>query len=77
LLERSTQQLRMTGISQDYYERCRRGFEEFEAANLLINDRQSEVLGTLRIFVPPIAENIPHLWLIQAPENRRCQELFS
>ena len=53
LLERSTRQLRMTEIGQDYYDRCRRGLEEFEAANLLIEDRQSEVSGTLRISVPP------------------------
>lgn len=53
LLERSTRQLRMTEIGQDYYERCRRGLEEFEAANLLIHDRQSEVSGTLRISTPP------------------------
>ncbi len=53
LLERSTRQLRMTEVGQDYYDRCRRGLEEFEAANLLITDRQSEVSGTLRISVPP------------------------
>ncbi|MEA2078372.1 MAG: LysR family transcriptional regulator [Pseudomonadota bacterium] len=53
LLERSTRQLRTTEIGQNYYERCRRGLEEFEAANLLILDRQSEVSGTLRISTPP------------------------
>lgn len=53
LLERSTRQLRMTEIGQDYYARCRRGLEEFEAANLMVSDRQSEVSGTLRISVPP------------------------
>ncbi len=53
LLERSTRQLRVTEMGQAYYERCRRGVEEFEAANLLINDRQSEVSGTLRLSVPP------------------------
>ena len=53
LLERSTRRMRTTEIGQEYYERCRRGLEEFEAANLLISDRQSEVSGTLRISVPP------------------------
>ena len=53
LLERSTRQLRMTEIGQDYYERCRRGLEEFEAANLMITDRQTEISGTLRLSVPP------------------------
>ena len=30
LLERSTRQLRMTEVGQDYYDRCRRGLEEFD-----------------------------------------------
>jgi DNA-binding transcriptional LysR family regulator len=58
LLERSTRKLRMTEVGQDYYERCRRGLEEFEAANLLISDRQSEVAGTLRISVPPSISDV-------------------
>lgn len=58
LLERSTRQLRTTEIGQDYYERCRRGLEEFEAANLLISDRQAEVSGTLRISVPPSLSDV-------------------
>ncbi len=53
LLERSTRQLRLTEVGQDYYAGCRRGLEEFEAANLLISDRQSKVSGTLRVSVPP------------------------
>ncbi len=53
LLERSTRQLRTTEIGQEYYERCRRGLEEFAVANLLISNRQTEVSGTLRISVPP------------------------
>ncbi len=58
LLERSTRHLRMTEVGQDYYERCRRGLEEFEAANLLIRDRQTEVSGTLRISVPPSVSDV-------------------
>ncbi len=58
LLERSTRKLRMTEVGQDYYDRCRRGLEEFEAANLLISDRQSEVAGTLRISVPPSISDV-------------------
>ena len=58
LLERSTRQLRTTEIGQDYYERCRRGLEEFEAANLLVSDRQTEVSGTLRISVPPSLSDV-------------------
>ena len=37
LLERSTRRLRMTEIGEDYYTRCRRGLEEFEAANLMVS----------------------------------------
>ena len=58
LLERSTRQLRMTEIGQGYYDRCRRGLEEFEAANLLISERQTEVSGTLRISVPPSVSDV-------------------
>jgi DNA-binding transcriptional LysR family regulator len=53
LLERSTRKLRLTEIGQDYYERCRRGLEEFDAANLLITDQLKEVSGRLRISAPP------------------------
>ncbi len=53
LLERSTRKLRVTELGMAYYEYCRRGLEEFEAGLLLINDRQSEVSGTLRISIPP------------------------
>jgi DNA-binding transcriptional LysR family regulator len=58
LLERSTRQLRMTEIGQEYFEHCRRGLEEFEAANLLVTDRQAEVSGRLRISVPPSLSDI-------------------
>ena len=58
LLERSTRKLRLTEIGQEYYERCRRGLEEFEAANLLITDQRAEVSGRLRISVPPSLSDI-------------------
>ena len=58
LLERSTRKLRLTEIGQDYYERCRRGLEEFDAANLLIKDQQKEVSGRLRISAPPSLSDI-------------------
>jgi DNA-binding transcriptional LysR family regulator len=66
LLERSTRKLRLTEIGQDYYERCRRGVEEFEAANLLITDQQREVSGRLRISVPPSLSEIIIIPLIEA-----------
>src|SRR5258706_8355659 len=43
LLERSTRQLRMTEIGQEYFERCRRGLTELEAADALVTDRQVEI----------------------------------
>ncbi len=58
LLERSTRQLRMTEIGQDYYERCRRGLEEFETANLMVTDQQAEVSGRLRLSVPPSLSDV-------------------
>ena len=53
LLERSTRQLRMTDIGRDYFELCRRGLTEFEAADALMTDRRTEISGRLRISVPP------------------------
>lgn len=53
LLERSTRKLRLTEIGQEYYEYCRRGLEEFETGTLMINDKQSEISGTLRLSAPP------------------------
>jgi DNA-binding transcriptional LysR family regulator len=53
LLERSTRQLRMTDIGQDYFELCRRGLTEFEAADALMTDRRTEISGRLRISIPP------------------------
>jgi DNA-binding transcriptional LysR family regulator len=66
LLERSTRKLRLTEIGQDYYERCRRGLEEFEAANLLITDQQAEVSGRLRISVPPSLSEVIIIPMIEA-----------
>ena len=45
LLERSTRQLRMTEIGQGYFESCRRGLTEFEAADSLVTQRQAEIAG--------------------------------
>jgi DNA-binding transcriptional LysR family regulator len=53
LLERSTRQLRMTDIGRDYFELCRRGLTEFDAADALMTDRRSEISGRLRISIPP------------------------
>ena len=66
LLERSTRRLRMTEIGQDYYERCRRGLEEFESANLMVSDQQAEVSGRLRLSVPPSISDVVIIPLIEA-----------
>jgi len=66
LLERSTRRLRMTEIGQDYYERCRRGLEEFESANFMVSDQQTEVSGRLRLSVPPSISEAVIIPLIEA-----------
>ena len=66
LLERSTRRLRMTEIGQDYYERCRRGLEEFETANLMVSDQQAQVSGRLRLSVPPSLSDVVIVPLIEA-----------
>ena len=53
LLERSTRSIRLTEIGESYYRQCQRGLQELEAANLLIEDRQQEVSGLLRVSIPP------------------------
>lgn len=53
LIERSTRNLRLTETGQEYYQYCRRGLEEFETGALMINDKQAEVSGTLRLSIPP------------------------
>ncbi|GMQ88705.1 MAG: LysR family transcriptional regulator [Gammaproteobacteria bacterium] len=53
LLERSTRKLRLTELGQDYYAHCRRGLEEIETGTLMLNERQAEISGTLRLSVPP------------------------
>lgn len=53
LLERSTRAVRMTELGGGFYEYCRRGLEEFDSASLMIQDRQQEISGLLRITVPP------------------------
>jgi len=70
LLERSTRRLRMTEIGQDYYERCRRGLEEFETANLMVSNQQAEVSGRLRLSVPPSISEVVIIPLIEEFQAR-------
>ena len=53
LLERSTRSVRLTELGADYYNFCSRGLQEFDSANLMVQNRQSEVSGLVRITVPP------------------------
>jgi DNA-binding transcriptional LysR family regulator len=70
LLARSTRRLRTTDIGQDYFERCRRGLAEFDAADALVNDRHAEVAGRLRLSVPPSMSDLVILPLVRAFQAR-------
>lgn len=70
LLERTTRQLRMTEIGQGYFELCRRGLAEFEAADALVTQRQAEVSGRLRISTPPSMSDIVIVPLVSAFQER-------
>jgi len=66
LLERSTRQLRMTEMGQLYFEHCRRGLAEFDAADAALTDRQARLSGRLRISVPPTMSDLVVLPLVSA-----------
>lgn len=66
LIERSTRKLRLTEIGQDYFEHCRRGLAEFEAADSLITHRKIDISGRLRISVPPSMSDIVMVPLVSA-----------
>ncbi len=69
LLERSTRSLRLTEIGAVYLDHCRQGMAAFNTANLLVEDRQAEVSGVLRISIPPsLAESffVPIIGLYQS-----------
>src|SRR2546425_6722500 len=70
LLERSTRQLRMTEIGQGYFESCRRGLTEFEAADSLVTQRQAEISGRLRISIPPSMSDLAIVPLVKAFQER-------
>jgi DNA-binding transcriptional LysR family regulator len=70
LLERSTRQLRITEIGQGYFEACRRGLTEFEAADSLVTQRQAEISGRLRISIPPSTADVAIVPLVAAFQER-------
>lgn len=53
LLERSTRKLRLTELGEEFYGYCQRGLEELEAGASHIQDKQTDVSGTLRLSAPP------------------------
>jgi DNA-binding transcriptional LysR family regulator len=70
LLERSTRHLRLTEIGQAYFEHCRRGLTEFEAADALMSDRLNQVSGRLRISIPPSMSDLVAVPLLTAFQAR-------
>ncbi|MBO6754962.1 MAG: LysR family transcriptional regulator [Roseibium sp.] len=70
LLERSTRTVRLTDLGEIYYEHCRKGLQEFESANLVIQNRQSDVAGLLRMTVPPNLVKPFFIPMITAFQNR-------
>lgn len=65
LLERTTRRLRLTEIGEIYFGQCEKGLEEFEAAERLIEDRQREVYGVLRLSIPPNLSDILFIPIIE------------
>ncbi|VAW61324.1 Transcriptional regulator, LysR family [hydrothermal vent metagenome] len=53
LLERSTRHLRLTGAGTTLYDFVSRGLEEMDAGLLALQNRESELKGTLRLSLPP------------------------
>jgi len=53
LLERSTRHLRLTGAGSILYEFVSRGIQEMDAGVLALQDRETELRGTLRLSLPP------------------------
>lgn len=53
LLERSTRHLRLTSAGSTLYEFVSRGLQEMDAGILALQNRESELRGTLRLSLPP------------------------
>lgn len=61
LMERSTRHLRLTQAGEILYEYADRGLQELNAAKLAIENRETELKGTLRLSLPP---NFEPWWLL-------------
>ncbi|KZK82841.1 HTH-type transcriptional regulator DmlR [Pseudovibrio sp. Ad13] len=53
LLERTTRRMRLTEIGDQFYQACLPGLEAFKAADRVVEQSQSVVLGDLKVTVPP------------------------
>lgn len=52
LLNRTTRKLSLTDVGRAYYEQCRNGLAELDAASQLVRDTQSTPMGVIRISAP-------------------------
>jgi len=65
LLERTTRSLRLTEVGAPYANQCERALQEFEEAERLIAERQTDVTGVLRISTPPNLADILFTTIIE------------
>jgi DNA-binding transcriptional LysR family regulator len=63
LFERSTRAVRLTELGQVFYERCKRGLQELEDAQALLQAATATPRGRLRVSVPTVGYHflMPHL----------------
>jgi len=52
LLNRTTRKLSLTDVGRAYYEQCRKGLGEIDAANQLVRDTRTTPMGVIRISAP-------------------------
>ncbi|MEM7024214.1 MAG: LysR family transcriptional regulator [Pseudomonadota bacterium] len=52
LLHRTTRKLSLTAVGRSYYERCKRGLSEIDAANQSLDESRNAPRGVLRISAP-------------------------
>ena len=81
LLERSTRNVRLTGIGAEVYEHARRALELREAVENTVSNNQTNVSGLLRLSAPPSISDsllVPLICAFQASyPNVRIQILIS
>ncbi len=53
LLERSTRHLRPTGAGNVFFEQAQHGLDQLQQARLALQERERDLVGTLRLSLPP------------------------